>query len=120
MLNKVWAWLLLPILMMVGPSTSQAMEMDEEDTIKVWQDPSSHPAIPHHYIPCPLNKHQLSQPYSINSTSPPSTLYKQQESSMREFYKDPPLTKPITSPKASRQAKASMQGLAEPTIDTRV
>ena len=39
---------------------------------------------------------------------------------MRQFYIDPPLTKPISSPSTSKRgAKASMQPMAEPTIATR-
>lgn len=120
MFKRVWAWLWMPILMMVGASTSKAMEVDEDDPIKAWQDPSSHPDLPSTFIPCPLSKEQLAEPYSLTTTGATTPFYTKQEAAMRQFYIDPPLTKPISSPSTSKRgAKASMQPMAEPTIATR-
>lgn len=119
MLKKVWAWLLLPILMMLGASTSQAMEVDEEDAINVWQDSSTPQEDPSSFTPCPLSKGQLDEHYSLTTIGATTPFYTRQEAAMRHFYQDPPLTKPVTSPPHSRQAKASMAPMAESTINTR-
>lgn len=119
MFKKVWAWLLLPILMMLGASTSQAMEVDDEDIIKVWQDPSTHQETPDNFIPCPLSKEQLAEHYSLTFTGATTPFYTKQEAAMRKFYLDPPLSKPITSSPHSRQGKTSMTPMAVSSIETR-
>lgn len=113
-------WVLLPLLMMVGgASTSQPMEVDEEDPIKAWVGSIANPTTPDDYIPCPLTGTQLSQPYSLDQQDASTPFYKKQEKAMRAFYNNPPLNKAITT-SSSKRGKATMQPLSSSTIDLRV
>lgn len=93
------------------------MEVDEEDPIKVWQDPTSYPPIPDDFIVCPLKGDALKDNYSLNIQGIPS-FYSKQVRAMTTFYTHPPLTKPIPT-STSKHAKANMAPLGPDTIEIR-
>ena len=64
----------------------------DEDPIKVWQDPHSHPLIPHNIIMCPLGQEDLEhEHYSLSHQGVPS-YYFNQEKLLKETSSNKPLT----------------------------
>lgn len=91
----------------------------DEDPIKVWQDPHSHPPIPDHIIMCPLGQDDLEHEYySLTHQGVPS-FYLKQEKLLKEASSNKPLTMPIPT-SSTKKAKKAMAPLAPSTLDMRV
>lgn len=96
------------------------MEVEvEDDPIKVWQDPSSYPFIPDHFIVCPLGQHDLEHEYySLTSQGVPS-FYLKQENLLKDNSTNKPLTI-STSTSTTKKAKITMAPLSPSTLNMRV
>jgi hypothetical protein len=91
----------------------------DDDAIKVWQDPSSYPAIPDHFIECPLGEQELEREYySLTYQGVPS-FYLKQEKLLEEVSTDKPLTTP-TKTSSTKRAKTTMASLSPSTIKMRL